>query len=391
MLDFPESQDGAATGGYAAPSSPEFREKQLELFRAQAPEVDIVITTALIPGRPAPKLWLKDMVEAMKPGSVVVDLAAEQGGNCDLTKPGKLFETKNGVKIVGYTDLASRMSTQASTLYGNNIRHMMDDLTPGKDGKPVVNMEDDVIRGATVTHEGAVTFPPPPPKIQAIAKAPPKKPPEETPEQKAARELAQVQKASNRTTALLVVGTVLTLLVGTVAPVSFMQHFIVFALACFVGFYVIWNVAHALHTPLMAITNGISSIIILGALLADRLGQLLRGAPRRARDADGLGEHLRRLPGDAPDARHVPEELRRSAMSPGLVTAFYLAAAILFILALGGLSNQEKAKRAIWYGIAGMALAVVATIFGGSGHYWLLAPMVIIGGAVGAYVACACR
>jgi NAD(P) transhydrogenase subunit alpha len=267
MLDFPESQDGAATGGYAAPSSPEFREKQLELFRAQAPDVDIVITTALIPGRPAPKLWLKDMVEAMKPGSVVVDLAAEQGGNCDLTKPGKLFETKNGVKIVGYTDLASRMSTQASTLYGNNVRHMMDDLTPGKDGIPVVNMEDDVIRGATVTHAGAVTFPPPPPKIQAIAKAPVKKPPEETHEQKAARELAELQKASNRTTALLVAGTVLTLLVGTVAPASFMQHFIVFALACFVGFYVIWNVSHALHTPLMAITNGISSIIILGALL----------------------------------------------------------------------------------------------------------------------------
>jgi NAD(P) transhydrogenase subunit alpha len=268
MLDFPESQDGAATGGYAAPSSPEFREKQLELFRAQAPEVDIVITTALIPGRPAPKLWLKDMVEAMKLGSVVVDLAAEQGGNCDLTKPGKLFETKNGVRIVGYTDLASRMASQASTLYGNNVRHMMDDLTPSKDGVPVVDMEDDVIRGATVTHGGEVTFPPPPPKVQAIAKAAPKpKLPEETPEQRAARELVELRKTSNRTTALLVVGTVLTLLVGTVAPVSFMQHFIVFALACFVGFYVIWNVAHALHTPLMAITNGISSIIILGALL----------------------------------------------------------------------------------------------------------------------------
>ena len=159
------------------------------------------------------------------------------------------------------------MATQASTLYSTNIRHMMDDLTPAKDGNPVVDMEDDVIRGATVTHEGAVTFPPPPPKVQAIAKAAPKKPPEETAEAKAARELAEVSKSGNRTTALLVVGTLLTLLVGTLAPVSFMQHFIVFALACFVGFYVIWNVAHALHTPLMAITNGISSIIILGALL----------------------------------------------------------------------------------------------------------------------------
>jgi NAD(P) transhydrogenase subunit alpha len=144
---------------------------------------------------------------------------------------------------------------------------MMDDLTPKKDGTPVVNMEDDVIRGATVTHGSEITFPPPPPKVQAIAKAAPKKPPAETAEEKAARELAALRKAGNRTTVLLAVGAVLTLLVGSVAPVSFMQHFIVFALACFVGFHVIWNVAHALHTPLMAITNGISSIIILGALL----------------------------------------------------------------------------------------------------------------------------
>jgi NAD(P) transhydrogenase subunit alpha len=269
FLDFAEAQqDGAATGGYAAPSSPEFREAQLKKFRELAPEMDIVITTALIPGRPAPKLWTEDMVQMMKPGSVIVDLAAERGGNCDLTVPDQAIETANGVKIIGYTDFPSRMATQASTLYANNVRHMMDDLTPKKDGVPLVNMEDDVIRGATVTHQGAVTFPPPPPKIAAIAVQKPKPAlPVETPEAKAARELAEFRKASNRTTALLVVGTVVTLLIGTVAPVSFMQHFIVFVLACFVGFYVIWNVAHALHTPLMAITNGISSIIILGALL----------------------------------------------------------------------------------------------------------------------------
>jgi NAD(P) transhydrogenase subunit alpha len=167
------------------------------------------------------------------------------------------------------------MATQASTLYANNVRHMMDDLTPKKDGTPVVNMEDDVIRGATVAHAGEVTYPPPPPKVQAIAKAAPKKAAVESAEAKAARELAEVEKAGNRTTVLLVVGTVLTLLVGLVAPVSFMQHFIVFALACFVGFYVIWNVSHALHTPLMAITNGISSIIILGALLQIGSGSVL--------------------------------------------------------------------------------------------------------------------
>ncbi len=159
------------------------------------------------------------------------------------------------------------MAAQASTLYGNNIRHMIDDLTPGKDGNPVVNMDDDVIRSATVTHAGEITYPPPPLKVQAIAKAAPKKAVAETAEAKAARELAELRKAGQRQTMLLVVGGVLTLLVGSVAPVSFMQHFIVFALACFVGFQVIWNVAHALHTPLMAITNAISSIIILGALL----------------------------------------------------------------------------------------------------------------------------
>ena len=267
FLDFNDAADGAATGGYAAPSSPEFRAKQLELFRAQAPEVDIVITTALIPGRDAPKLWLADMVALMKPGSVVVDLAAERGGNCDLTVPDQVVETPNGVTIVGYTDYPSRMATQASSLYATNIRHMMDDLTPKKDGVPVVNMEDDVIRGATVTHEGAITYPPPPPKIQAIARQPAKKAPEESAEAKALREAEAARRAGQRQVALLAGGAVLMLLVGLVAPPSFLQHFVVFALSCFVGYHVIWNVSHALHTPLMAVTNAVSSIIILGALL----------------------------------------------------------------------------------------------------------------------------
>ena len=268
FLDFEEAQDGAATGGYAAPSSPEFREKQLAKFLELAPDIDIVITTALIPGRPAPKLWTAEMVAAMKSGSVVVDLAAERGGNCDLTVPDQIVESPNGVRIVGYTDYPSRMATQASTLYSTNIRHMMDDLTPKKDGVAFINTEDDVIRGALVTNAGEITFPPPPPKIAAIAAAKPKpKAVEETREQKTARELAEFKKAGARTTTLLAVGGVLLLLIGTVAPASFMQHFIVFVLSCFVGFFIIWNVAHSLHTPLMAITNAISSIVILGALL----------------------------------------------------------------------------------------------------------------------------
>ncbi len=267
FLDFAETQtDGAATGGYAAPSSPEFREAQLAKFRELAPEMDIVITTALIPGRPAPKLWTEDMVRMMKPGSVIVDLAAERGGNCDLTVPDQAIETENGVRIIGYTDFPSRMATQSSTLYSTNIRHMMDDLTPAKDGVPVVNMEDDVIRGATVTKDAAITFPPPPPKIQAIAKQQPKKV-EETAEQKSARELVEFKAAANRQTWMLIAGAIVMLLIGSVAPPSLMEHLIVFVLAVFIGFQVIWNVAHSLHTPLMAITNAISSIIILGALL----------------------------------------------------------------------------------------------------------------------------
>jgi len=266
FLDFEDQSDGAESGGYAAPSSPEFREKQLALFREQAPDVDIVITTALIPGRPAPKLWLDDMVAAMKTGSVVVDLAAERGGNCDATVADKKIVTDNGVTVIGYTDFPSRMATQSSDLYANNIRHMLSDLTPEKDGVVVHDMEDDVIRGATVTFDGDVTYPPPPPKVQAIAKQQAKAP-EKTAEEIANEEAAAARAAGRQQIILLGVGALLMLLIGKYAPASFMQHFIVFVLAVFVGFQVIWNVSHALHTPLMAVTNAISGIIILGALL----------------------------------------------------------------------------------------------------------------------------
>ena len=275
-LDFEEAQqDGAATGGYAAPSSPEFREKQLAKFRELATDVDIVITTALIPGRDAPKLWLADMVAAMKPGSVVVDLAAERGGNCDLTVPDEKIVSENGVTVVGYSDFPSRMAAQSSTLYATNIRHMMTDLTPEKDGQVNHNMEDDVIRGATVAHEGAVTFPPPPPKVQAIAAKPKETVPEKTPEERRAEEAAAFQQQTKNQVTLLAVGGALMLLVGAYAPASFMQHFIVFVLSVFVGFQVIWNVSHSLHTPLMAVTNAISSIIILGAVLQIGSGSFL--------------------------------------------------------------------------------------------------------------------
>ena len=267
-LDFEEEQqDGAATGGYASVSSPEFREAQLAKFRELAPEMDIVITTALIPNREAPKLWLKDMVEEMKPGSVIVDLAAEKGGNVEGTVMDEKVVTDNGVTIIGYTDFPSRMAAQSSTLYANNIRHMMTDLTPNKDGQIVHDMDDDVIRGATVTYQGEITFPPPPPKVQAIAAQKKTEVKELTPEEKKAAELAAFNAQTKSQVTLLTIGGLLMLLVGLVAPASFMQHFIVFVLAVFVGFQVIWNVSHALHTPLMAVTNAISSIIILGALM----------------------------------------------------------------------------------------------------------------------------
>jgi H+-translocating NAD(P) transhydrogenase subunit alpha len=268
FLEFEDAQDGAATGGYAAPSSPEFREKQLEKFRELAPDIDIVITTALIPGRPAPKLWTEDMVKMMRNGSVIVDLAAERGGNCDLTIPDEKIVTDNGVTIVGYTDFPSRMATQSSTLYSTNIRHMLTDLTPGKDGVINHNMEDDVIRGATVTHAGEITFPPPPPKVQAIAAAKPKEKKKElTTEEKRAAEVAAFRAETRRQVTLLAVGGAAIMAVGLLAPESFMRNFIIFVLAVFVGFQVIWNVSHSLHTPLMAVTNAISSIIILGALM----------------------------------------------------------------------------------------------------------------------------
>jgi len=267
FLDFDDRQDGAATGGYAAPSSPEFRERQLEKFRELAPEMDIVITTALIPGRPAPKLWTADMVALMKPGSVIVDLAAERGGNCDLTVPDHKIVSENGVTVVGYTDFPSRMAAQASTLYSNNIRHMLTDLTPKKDGVIVHNMEDDVIRGATVAHQGAVTYPPPPPKVAAIAAAKPKpKVVERTAAETRAAEAAAFKAQTRNQVGMLVGGGALILLAGLFAPASFMSHLIVFVLSVFIGFQVIWNVSHSLHTPLMAVTNAISSIIILGAL-----------------------------------------------------------------------------------------------------------------------------
>ena len=260
MLDFKE--DGGGTGGYAKVMSKEFIEAEMALFREQAEEVDIIITTALIPGKPAPELITAEMVEAMKPGSVVVDLAAEQGGNCALTEPNKLV-VKHGVTIIGYTDLPSRLAAQSSQLYGTNLRHLLTDMSPQKDGNVVVDMDDEVIRGATVIKDGQVTWPPPAPKLSAAPPAPQAGAPTPAavpvPEKKLPAWVGPV--------ATIGIGGFLLATIGQYAPASFMAHLTVFVLACFVGYMVVWNVTPALHTPLMSVTNAISSIIIIGALL----------------------------------------------------------------------------------------------------------------------------
>jgi NAD(P) transhydrogenase subunit alpha len=258
MLDF-EDEDGTGVGGYAKVMSDEFIKAEMALFAEQALDVDIIITTALIPGKPAPRLITAQMVESMKDGSVIVDLAAEQGGNCELTEPDRVVR-HNGVTIIGYTDMPSRLAAQSSQLYATNLRHLLTELTPGKDGQIVVDMEDEVIRGATVCKDGEITWPPPVPKLSA---APPGVEPEPAP---APPPLEKKRSVFGPVVGMVIAGLAL-LGMGAVSPPSFMAHFTVFVLACFIGYMVIWNVRAALHTPLMSVTNAISSIIIIGALL----------------------------------------------------------------------------------------------------------------------------
>ena len=258
-LDFEE--EGSGAGGYAKVMSDEFIKAEMELFSRQAMEVDIIITTALIPGKPAPELITEAMVETMRDGSVIVDLAAEQGGNCKLTEPGKVIE-KYGVTIIGYTDMPSRMAAQASQLYASNLNHLLTDMCPEKNGELVVNMEDEVIRGTTVIKEGEITWPPPPPKISAAPPAPVEKPKAEPEEKKAPLITPAIRAAM-----MVLIGGLCFYGIGISAPPSFMPHFTVFVLACFIGYMVIWNVTAALHTPLMSVTNAISSIIVIGALI----------------------------------------------------------------------------------------------------------------------------
>jgi NAD(P) transhydrogenase subunit alpha len=254
-------EDGATSSGYSKEMSQAFIDAEMKLFLEQAKEVDIVITTAQIPGKPAPKLWLDYHVAAMKPGSVVVDLAASTGGNCVLTKNGEVYTTDNGVTIVGKLN---QLPSQASQLYGNNLCHLLDDM--GKAEKWKIDMEDAVVSRAMVTYNGKINWPPAPLPVSPTAGGKVKVVPPTAEEQK----LSDAEKVKKETTSmfirLAVVGALL-LFVGRYAPAEFIQHFTVFVLAVFVGWQLIANVAHSLHTPLMAVTNAISGIIVVGGLL----------------------------------------------------------------------------------------------------------------------------
>ncbi len=259
-------EEGSGGGGYAKVMSEGFQQAQRDMYAKQAKEVDIIITTALIPGKPAPRLITAEMVKSMKPGSVIVDMAAEQGGNCELTEPGQVV-VKHGVTIVGYTDLVSRLSKQSSTLYSNNLLRLTEELCKTQavkgDGTIDVNMDDDAIRGLTVIKEGSITWPapplkqPPPPAPKAVMPPPAPK----------GHGGGGAPASGTRAAVMFGVAALIFWLIGASAPPAFLAHFTVFVLACFVGYMVVWNVTPALHTPLMSVTNAISSIIAIGALV----------------------------------------------------------------------------------------------------------------------------
>jgi NAD(P) transhydrogenase subunit alpha len=260
-------EEGSGGGGYAKVMSEGFQKAQREMYAKQAKEADIIITTALIPGKPAPKLITAEMVRSMKAGSVIVDMAAEQGGNCELTEPNSVC-VKHGVTLIGYTDLVSRLARQSSTLYSTNLFRLAEELCKTKDGNIDVNMEDAAIRGLTVIKEGNITWPPPAPTPSA---APPAaaKPAASAPAVKKGHGHGGSSEPmpGNKLAILFGVVAALFWLIGANAPAAFLGHLTVFVLACFVGYMVVWNVKPALHTPLMSVTNAISSIIAIGALV----------------------------------------------------------------------------------------------------------------------------
>lgn len=268
-LDIPQEDSGSGDG-YAKTMSDEYLKAEMQLFADQAKKVDIIITTAAIPGKPAPKLITKAMVDSMKAGSVIVDLAAATGGNCEYTQAGEVVVTPNGVTVIGYTDMANRLAAQASQLYGTNLVNLAKLLTPEQNGQIDLNLDDVIIRNMTVTQNGESLYPPPPIQVSAKPSSKPEATESQSPRDNAAAK-ASSSSAPWKKLIPLVIAAVLVLWIGAVVPAAFLSHFMVFVLACVVGYYVVWHVTASLHTPLMAVTNAISGIIVVGALL--QIGQ----------------------------------------------------------------------------------------------------------------------
>ncbi|MDO8106819.1 Re/Si-specific NAD(P)(+) transhydrogenase subunit alpha [Isoptericola sp. b441] len=260
------AQQEVSADGYAAALTEEQERLTAEMYAAESAKADVVITTALVRGS-APRTISAEMVANMKPGSVIVDLAASGGGNCELTVPGEKIVTDNGVTIIGYTDLTSRMPQHTSQLFGTNIVNVMKLLTPGKDGELVLDFEDQVVRGMTVAHAGESMWPPPPVKVSAAPAAAAPEVPQVDPAEKARLEAEAAAAKARRRVLGAGIAAVLVVLAVMFSPASFVTAFTVFALAVVVGFYVISGVSHSLHTPLMSQTNAISGIILVGALL----------------------------------------------------------------------------------------------------------------------------
>ena len=379
FLEVTVKEDGTGQGGYAKAMSKEFHEAEMKLFMQQAKEVDIIITTALIPGKPAPKLITAAMVAAMKPGSVIVDLAAEAGGNCEATVPGKLH-IQNGVNIIGYTDLPSRLPTQSSTLYSNNIVKFL--LSIGKDSRFYVDLEDEVVRRSIILHDGKLLWPaplpPPPPPSQAPAAAEIKK--EEvkaiTPFNAAVRDVALVTGSMTGIVAL-----------GKATTPAFMANFFSFGLASWVGYRAVWNVQPALHSPLMSVTNAISGLVAVGGVFVMGGGYFPHTIPQTLAALSVLLANINifggsiisqrmldmfKRPTDPPDYQGlygIPAAAFTGAMlmaastgSAGIVQAGYLASTILCISSISGLGSQSTARQGNTLGMLGIGSGVLTSL-----------------------------
>ena len=384
-----DEETAGQTGAYAREMSDAFRQKQAELMATTVAKNDLVICTALVQGRKAPVIVTQPMVDSMKPGSVVVDLAAEAGGNCAATVPGEAITTPNGVRVLGYRNWPGRIAVAASNLYARNLLTFLTTFWDKDAKRPVLPETDDIVRGVMLTRGGQVVHHAVPARSRSVTGG------HMDPNLYADQAARIAERASALADQLRAAGATALAPLEPAAQVvePFVFLFAVFLMACFVGYYVVWNVTPALHSPLMAVTNAISSVIVVGAILAVGLGDSAWAAVLRLhRGAAGQREHLRRVHGDAANAVDVPgqQEAGAQGMSASVTSFFYLVAAVLFILALRGLSSPVTSRQGNMFGMIGMVIAVLATLLHqgmGGGGLLLIALAIIVGGGVGVVVA----